>query len=262
MKSSLLLIALFTLSLGHLLGKIRNGYEGQLQRTKESLEKLKAQLSEDINLSYLEKRKLKSKIKSLIDYISYYELTEELLAQLRIVSPDLYKEMDWIRDKRDRVTDIFVKLIPKEEVAINLEATSSFTHTTEDEDAHFSEYGKYSAAVNVSISEHSLLFLYHELGHISYVIPNFAIYSKFYKNYYRTQMIHASYIGHHVRDKSGKSAMAFERKFKEDRVNFVRRTSTKIEGAMSLIQKIRKNNRGLEAPGQQEPVYTRRVDRR
>lgn len=262
MKSSLLLIALFALSFGYLFGKIRNGYEGQLQRTKESLEKLKAQLSEDINLSYLEKRKLKLKIKSLIDFISHYELTEELIAQLKILSPDLYKEMDCIKDKKDRFTDIFIKLIPKEEVAINLEATSSFTHTPEDEDAHFSEYGKYSAAVNISISEHSLLFLYHELGHISYVIPNFATYTKFYRSYYRAQMIHASYIGHHVRDKSGRLAMAFEKRFKEDRANFVRTSGKKIESATSLAQKIRKTNRALEVPVLQEPVYTRRVDRR
>lgn len=256
MKTSFLFIALFVISFGHLFGKIRNGYEAKLQRTKESLEKLRSQLLEGNALSFEQRRNVKAEIKKLVNYISCYELTEELIAQFKMLSPDLYDEMDTIQDRRNRITDIFIKLIPKEEAIIRLEATTSFSHMSDDEDAHRSEYGEFSVAVNIWIEQHSLQLLYHELGHIRYVVPNLASYFKFYKRYYRMPVASASYIGHHVKDKSGKSAVALERRFVVDRAHYNRKSGKKIEGTLWAMQRIRKSNRQLETPASREELFT------
>jgi len=255
MKTSLLLIVLFIFSVGCLFGKIRNGYEAQLQRTKQSLQKLTSQLAAERNLSFLQRQTIKTEIKNLINIISCYELTLELIDQLRIVSPDVYNEIDNIKDRRGRLTDVFIKLIPKEQARIQLEGASFFAQSPLDEDANRSEHGGYSVSVNIWIVHNALQLLYHELGHIKYVVPNLASYSKFYKKHYPNRAISVNPIGHHSRDQSGKLAYAFEKKFFEDKKNYLRMGAIRLETALSIMQKIRRNNRNLETGVHPELSY-------
>ena len=257
MKTSLLLIALFIFSVGCLFGKIRNGYEAQLQRTKVSLQKLTSQLAEDNNLSFLERQKIKTEIKRLINIISCYELTLELIDQLRMVSPDVYNEIDSIKDRRGRLTDVFIKVITEEQTRIQLKGASFFAQASEDEDANLSEHGEYSVSVNIWIVHNALQLLYHELGHVKYVVPNLASYSKFYKKYYHNYVIGVNSIGHHTYDQSGKFACAFERRFFKDKVNYLRTGAIKLESAISIMEKIKRNNRNLETGVHPELLYTR-----
>lgn len=256
MKTSFLLMALFIFSVGCLFGKIRNGYEAQLQRTKVSLQRLTSQLAEDNKLSALQRLKIKTEIKNLVNIISCYELTLELIDQLRTVSPDVYNEIDNIKDRRGRLTDVFIKLIPEEQARIQLRAASFFKQGSGDEDANHSEYGEYSVSVNIWIVHNALQLLYHELGHIKYVVPNLASYSTFYKKYYQRQGTDVSYIGHHGHDQSGRFAEAFERICHEDKVNYLRTGAKRLESAVSIMQKITRNNRNLETGIHPEVLYT------
>src|SRR5687768_3751896 len=113
MKTIYLLIALCIFSSTHLLGRIKNGYEPQLQISRTSLQQLYL-LLEDNDLSFKEKMKVKFEIENMVSYISHYELTEALIRQLKIVSPEIYTDVDNIKDKRGRPTDVYVRIIPKD----------------------------------------------------------------------------------------------------------------------------------------------------
>src|SRR5688572_4407035 len=180
MKTNFIFIALFVLSSGQLFGKIRNGYETELLSAKESLRILTSLLLEDREASRANKQRIKSEIENLINHISGYELTQELLYQFRNVSPDMCNEIDNIKDKRGRSTDVYVRFITKGQSKIPLRAASFFAQASVDEDANLSRYGEYSVAVEVCMAEKSLLLLSHELGHIKYIVPNLASFNIFY----------------------------------------------------------------------------------
>lgn len=201
---------------------------------------------EDSDLSPIQRLKIKSRMGNLINYISCYELTEKLLDQLKRVSPDMYNEIDGIRDKRGRPTDVYIKLIPRERARVQLQAVSFFRPASIDEDAHLSEYGEYSVSVDIWIADNALQLLCHELGHVKYVVPNLARYSKFYNKHYRKPGVDFSHIGHDRHDESGESAKAFEKRFFVDKANYLRDGGKKLESTFSILQKIKKNNRNFE----------------
>lgn len=241
-----LLFFVLMISSCNLFGEIKNGYEGRLQGYKKSLYELKFMLSENQRLSPHQIHRIKSDIKDLISSISYYELTDKLIDQLKTVAPDVYSEIDCLKDKKGRPTHVFVRLIPKDHARIQLTAATFFSQSRRDEDACFSEYGLNSVSIDIWLSEHALFLLCHELGHIKYAVPNLASYCDFYKRNYRDQMDNLTFIGHRRRDLSGKSAVAFEKKFLKDRANFLKQEGQKPESAIAMMQKIRKNNKKLE----------------
>jgi hypothetical protein len=107
-------VLLFTLMLSccFVFGKLRNGYEKQLKACEQSLRDLQVELLND-GLSASLRKKVKSRIELLKNYIVYYQLTNELLDQLNKVCPQIYNEIDMIKDKKGRQTDVYVKLISK-----------------------------------------------------------------------------------------------------------------------------------------------------
>ena len=217
MNTIYLIIVLCVLSFSHLFARIRNGYEAQLQSTKISLRKLNLQLLEDKDAWPVPRLQIKSKIENLINYISCYELTQELIRQLKTVSPDIYHEINNIKDKKGRPTDVFVKLVEREKSRIQLKAASFFQQAPTDEDANVSEYGEYSVSVEIWLVDKALFLLAHELGHVKYIIPNLATYSRVLQYYYPQAKVNVSYIGHNRYDQSGKYANIFEKRFLEIR---------------------------------------------
>ena len=79
------LFVVCVLFVNHLFAKIKNGYEQQLEDSRSSLQSLNLLLLEDKKMSPFTRLQFKSKMESLIDYISFYELTDEfILARLSI----------------------------------------------------------------------------------------------------------------------------------------------------------------------------------
>jgi hypothetical protein len=243
MKASFLFAILMIFSSYVLLGEIKNGYETELHNAIATLQKLNLRLSGDKTLSILEKQMIRSEIKKVTDVISHYELTRQLINQFRIVSPVMYNEMDSIKDKRKRTTDIFIRLIPSEQASVKLMAASFFRQSPRDDDASYSEYGENSVSVNVVIGHNALLLLSHELGHISYVVPNLAKYVSFYKRCYKKELVNFSYVGHNQSDESGKTAFSFEQRFRGDLAYYLINGGMKFESSASLIDRIRRNSR-------------------
>ncbi|HET6538830.1 MAG TPA: hypothetical protein VFG46_00010 [Chryseolinea sp.] len=243
MKANFLFATLMILSSCVLFAEIRNGYEAGLHSAIAALQQLSTRLSSDKNLSLLEKQIIRSEIKKVTDIISHYELTRQLINQFRIVSPVIYSEMDTISDKRNRPTDIFIKLIPYEYSRVQLMAASFFRQSPRDRDASFSEYGEHSVSVNICIGQNTLQLLSHELGHIRYVVPNLATYASFYMRYYQKEIADFSCVGHSPFDESGKTAMSFEQRFRADLAYYLINGGMKFESTASLIERIRRNSR-------------------
>ncbi|HEX8041672.1 MAG TPA: hypothetical protein VF490_21140 [Chryseosolibacter sp.] len=246
MKTGLLLFVVTLLSLGPLSGKIINAYEKKLECATETLQRLNRMLQGD-HLTSLEKANLRSRIKLLMSFLSYRELTEKLINQLRAISPDLYNEIDNITDKRGRPTDVYIRLVPKGNGSLPLQAFSLLSRATVDEDASHSEYGDYSVSIDVQIGENALMLLYHELGHVHYIIPNLATYQKFYEARHRNRKHNPDYFGHDIRDASGQSANAFVKIYLRDKAKYIQTSGERPSSALVLLQRIEKNNKRLAA---------------
>jgi len=221
------------LSFGNLFGKIKNGYERHIQSNKEYLQVLNSLLTENSDLSASQRRDLKSRIDSVVNYILCYEITQDLIDQLRIISPDIFYEIDGITDKRGRPTDVYIKLITREQATIPYQGATYFMQASDDEDRPYSEYGEGTISIKMFV-------LCHELGHAKYVVPNLATYTLFYKRHYRNVQGNPEYIGHDLRDLSGKSALSFESRFRKDYTNYLSSGGDRLESTLTLMHKIRK----------------------
>ena len=222
MKTYFAIIAILILSFGNVDGKIRNGYEEEIQDAKVSLNSLDSLLKENTNLSSVQGRKIKSAMRSLIVYITYYELTEKLLEQFRTISPELFNEIDTIKDNKGRPVDAFIKFIPRDQVTTQRPGTTIFAQGLNDLDAHHSEYGSGSISVKIWAMDNALFVLSHELGHVKYIAPNLASYARYYKTNYHGSDTKNNYIGHRGSDLSGKIASAFEKRFYNDYRKYIR----------------------------------------
>src|SRR5688500_7812188 len=126
MKTLYFILTLNILSSSYLLGKIRNGYEYELQSHKLSLQKINLLLAGDQGISFAQRMKMKSNIDELNIHIAGYELTQALLVQFRIISPELYQEIDSLRDKRGRPTDVYVQEVTRDQAKAPQRAASVF----------------------------------------------------------------------------------------------------------------------------------------
>ena len=242
MKTYFIIITILFFSSSNVDGKIRNGYESQVQDAKVSLKSLDSLVKENTNLSTVQRRKIRSVILSLIIYITYYELTEKLFEQFRIISPELFNEMDTIKDYKGRPVDIFIKFIRRDQATIDRPGITIFAQGLNDSNAHHSEYGSGSISVKIWARDNALFVLSHELGHIKYIAPNLASYALYYKTNYHCSDTKTNYIGHRGTDISGKLASAFEKRFYNDYRNHIRngavrfRLSTALKKAEGLAR--------------------------
>ena len=250
---------------GNLFGKIVNGYEPQLPATIEALYNLNSLLSRSADLEDEQERRLRLKMKSSEDFVVGYELTRELIDRLRSISPDIYHEMDGLKDKRGRPTDVYVRLIPWQEPKLH-HAASFFSAAAIDADASVSIYGDFSVTINIWRTDNALILLCHELGHVRYIVPNLAEYCKFYNRNYINPHFDLNLIGHHYKDLSGKSAKQFEKRFLNDRSAWRKQSANTQEPFHTLAVRIRRLIRKTDIsdvyPGLARPVASKKKNLR
>lgn len=247
MKTIFLLLTLCFSWSTCLIGKIKNGYEPKFAETKASLRELKLYLQVARGLSLSERIDTESKIEEMISFISCHELTDQLIGQLRIVSPDIFMDIDTLKDMRGRETDVYIKLISQKKSRLPLQAASFLQQSKLDPDLSFSEYGVHSVSVEICMSENALFLLSHELGHVKYIVPNLAVYKEFYQNRYgKSRLGDLSYIGHSHRDESGITSRVFEKKFLHDRAVYLESGGKKFQGFVGLFYQLNRAYRKLE----------------
>lgn len=219
MKSVFVVFFLLVVILHNLFGEIKNGYEKDIQHIRLSLQALKDLLSGNQELTAAEKKRMKGKIKSLVEYLVYHDVTGALLEKFKQISPNVYHEIHTLRDSRGRSVDVYVKFVCKETTILNVPGIVSLYSSDEDGHRCMSEYGQDSASVLVWMSNNSLSILSHEFGHLKYIVPNISTYFGFYKRAYASACATDSF-GHFAGDLSGLSASRFERRFRLDFVRF------------------------------------------
>ncbi len=221
--------------------KIKNGYETEINNSKESLKALLAMLDHAPSLLPSERRSIRMSIEHVVDYIVHYELTELLLEQFKAISPDLFSEMDSLKDKKGKDTDVYIKITSRKYSYTPLLGATFFSLHVNDEDANVSEYGEYSISVKIKVVDNVLQLLYHELGHIRYVVPNRAQYTKFYRRHYLLlDNLDPDYVGHSPLDQSGYLAKEYENRFLKDYSKYLRKGGIRLESPMSVLQKLKR----------------------
>jgi hypothetical protein len=208
---------------------------------RESLKTLTDILDINNNLPTSQKRKIETKIKLLLNDISYYELTEKLLDQFKIIAPVLYNEIDTIKDRKGRAVDVYVKFIPTRATPVKAWGTTYMAQSPRDKDTYCSEYGGLTVSIKIWTVNKALLVLSHELGHVKYQVPHLASYMEYYKEHYYTTMDHSNNMGHDASDRSGDSAKKYEQIFRKEYASFLKVKNGKIQSPVVLMKEIRKN---------------------
>jgi hypothetical protein len=231
-------------SLGIAPGAIRNGYI-DIESARKSLNGLRLAAISTPDLTPDQLRKLEGAIENLTDYITYYDLTEQLLAQFRAIGGDLYHEIDAIVDKNGKTTDVYIKFVPRGSGEVTRPGSTYLVHK-EGDNTNYSEYGAQTVSVKIWIMSTSLSILAHELGHVKYEVPNLASYSEYYKRNYRSSS-QPEYIGHHPSDPSGRSAALFEEKFSKEYKAYLKGSLMKVSSPFALLAQIRNRNRTVHS---------------
>ncbi len=220
-------------------GEIKNGYEKHIRASKESLNILRERL-EDANMLPAQRRKIQLTIATLVDHVTYFDLTEALLIQFKTIAPELYAEIDTITDRRGRPVSVYVKFVPVNGTDVQAEGTTYMDQSDYDIDTYQSEYGEFTVSVKIWIVPRALLVLAHEMGHIKYQVPHAARYFEFYKKHYDNTST-ASSIGHDFDDPSGKSAIHFERRFQKNYTDFLKISIGKVQNPLVVLARLKKN---------------------
>ena len=110
-KKHVLLFLFLFLLFNHAFGEIKNGYEKDVVQMRASLRRYSALLQVNNNLTPRQRRKITHGIDSLVNNLSNYELTENLLKQFKDIAPDLYAEIDTLKDINGRNVKVYVKFI-------------------------------------------------------------------------------------------------------------------------------------------------------
>jgi hypothetical protein len=238
MKTYVLFIALCFFVVITSPARIKNGYGVDIGGAHESLRKIKLLMEGDLPM--LQRASMKNKIADLINFITYHELTEKLLEQFRMISPDLFQEIDTLTDKKRRAIDVYVKFVTEKEMTAGVVGTTNLGQDKNDPDAYESEFGMHAVSVRVVIGKTSLSLLAHELGHVRYQVPNLAVYLPFYSKFYLANNYTAKSIGHNDNDLSGQQARNFSNRFRTDYLEFLRSGEKKLESYAALLQVIRR----------------------
>jgi len=222
-------------------GEIKNGY-GNIRATKESLRILRALLFEDVNINPAKRRKIQETIENFENHISYYDLTENLLTQFKSIAPELYAQVDTITDRLGRHVNVHVQFVTAGSTEIQAEGTTYVNQVPNDIDACQSEYGEFTLAVKVWIVPRALQVLAHELGHVRYIVPNFANYLKYFKNHYY-DISSSNCVGHNPDDPSGHTATQFAKSYQKNYSKFLKNSIRRLQDPPTLLARIRKESK-------------------
>ncbi|MEO5600557.1 MAG: hypothetical protein ABIR06_06500 [Cyclobacteriaceae bacterium] len=239
MKTYVLSITFSLLILYHSTAAIKNGYGIDIVGARESLRSLKLLLKDNVQLSVFQRISINTKINDLENFIIYFELTETLLEQFKMISPELYFEIDMIKDSSGTMLDVYVKFVPEKEMVAGVAGTTNLAQEEKDQNAYSSEYGVRTVSVKIAIVNNALSLLAHEFGHVKYQVPNLATYCKFHSKYYLENGYKGKSMGHNDNDPSGQHAREYGKRFREKSLAYQRQNKTKLNSNLVLLQVIK-----------------------
>ena len=229
------LLLMFGATMTSVYAEIRNGYAVRIVQLKESLASLKTVLEMNERSKVSSRRNLEAKIADIENKILYYELTEFLLEEFKTIAPDMYTDIDTIKDNKGRSVDVYVKFVPAHSTPVAAWGTTYMAQAEGDADAYMSEYGVNTVSVIIWTVKTSLVVLSHELGHVKYQIQNLASYAKYYTMQYG-KGAGLNRIGHNHGDPSGANAVEFEMAFRKRLTRYVSSSSHKVKSPFTFLK--------------------------
>lgn len=230
MKTYVLSAIVCCLSLTFSAAKIINGYDENIESALASLEHLNRLPQEKSVLTRIERVR---------EFILYHGLTKILLERFRLISAELYQQIDTICDYHGRRVDVHVKFVSASSIQAGTIANTNINQQTGDEHGYFSRYGPNTVAVEIIVVKQSLRVLAHEFGHISYQVPNLSSYIRFFKRNYTDVHMRANYLGHKPNDPSGQRAQLFEQLFRKHLIKFEMSDGNKVMNPLDLREQLR-----------------------
>jgi hypothetical protein len=242
MKTLCLLFTILIVTMTHVFGEIKNGYEKGILQTKESLKTNRALLhTSRNNLSPYQRRKIEHRIDSLISIISGYEITASLLEQFKNISPDLYAEIDALKNANGKNIKVYVKFIEMPITGTKVWGMTCMSPLGNDDETYASEYGKFTVSIKIWLANNALVVLAHELGHVKYQALHFSTYMGYYRENYTLGMDPPHTLGHNIDDLSGRSALQYVARFRREYTHFLKIRKQKLQSPLTLIYKVKKN---------------------
>ena len=239
-KRYVLFLAVYFFALQSLMGEIKNGYVSEIEGMHESLKALNTLLHGDATLSVFQRATIKAKINKLVEYISYFELTETLLHQFKDIAPEMYDEIDALNDNTGQPVIVFVRFVSELEMQRGAAGTTNLNHIENDRNIYQSEYGIRTVSVKIASVTKALTLLAHEFGHVSYQVRHLATYVEYYSAYYQNETFNSKIIGHKSNDPSGNKAIEYENLFRQQYSGFLKNTSNKMENPLAFLHGIQK----------------------
>jgi hypothetical protein len=219
-------------------GEIKNGYGTDIRSAEQSMFVLTRLLRENSNMPKYKERKIKESIRSLTEHITYLRLTDQLLSQFKVIAPELYDEINSIKDKKNRPVDVHIKFVPLDATRLKSWGTTYISQSATDHDAYVSEYGENTVSVKIWTVSKALLVLAHELGHVKYQVPNLRTYLDYHRANYLAVTTESDRIGHEADDPSGAKASEYEKRYRETFSHFLKETKDKFETPLATLEHI------------------------
>jgi hypothetical protein len=207
---------------------------------RNSLKALNTLLDEDNSLSVFQRSSMRTTIKKLVEHISYFELTEELLRQFKNIAPEMYNEINSLTDVTGQPVTVFVKFVPETEMMGGAAGTTNIAHDEGNKNIYQSEYGPHTVSVKIASVTKSLILLAHEFGHVKYQVTNLATYLEYYSVHYQNETFNSKYIGHNSNDPSGQASLEYENQFRVRYINYLSSNKLKPENPFALLNDIQK----------------------
>jgi hypothetical protein len=196
--------------------EIRNGYDIELIKATHWIYNLN-EITQEV-LSTAQRMKVEKRLE--LAFATERKLqenhakTQELIEMLRRIDPDLYHEINTIRDREGNETDVYIKVV--DDLGPDLRGATNLKHSDDNPNVYSSEYGDYTVSIKLITTGPiwPLWILVHELGHVRYQVPHLAEYRAFYQKVYQDQHF-AGVQGHHPNDPSYYSVQETSKAFKK-----------------------------------------------
>jgi len=148
---------------------------------------------------------LSDKLAHLENIQFHLNYTDEILTMFYQISPEIYNQVDNIKDEKGINVDVYVKVIYSLGSGID-----GKTNLNSWKDNYYSEYGPNTVSVEIRLNQKIMYTLAHEFGHVLYQVPNLSSYMEYYKANYKE---YERGYGHKRGDPSGEMAELIEKQF-------------------------------------------------
>jgi hypothetical protein len=210
-------------------GNIFNGFTNEKDKLKKQLDALEVQIEKSSDSKEIKKltKKLSKIHKQYEMTLSNYEATEDLLAALNLIDPNLYKDVDGVVDAEGSLTHVYVKVMARNSgkfadhasMGYSLAGYTNLGHWEANPNVYASEYGVYTVSVVIGNTTDKLSALAHEFGHVLYQVQNLKSYTEYYNQQYDLNNVSKFGLGHHPMDPGNAFVKSIEsgfiRKIKE-----------------------------------------------